>query len=243
VILVPEHPFRLTRVCELLRRRERQGSAFSIIVVAEDAHPHPDEDFLDEAAKQEIYATGRLGGIGFHLAREIERQTGIETRHANLGYVQRGGSPSAFDRVLATRFGVKAFEMVLEKRGATWPRSAATRSSASRSTTPSARSNASTTRSTPSPKSSSVSVKVTSDREVTRKKSRSFLSPLITLFTRSLSLLSRHFSSYLLLNLRLYLLALDVEAQAVVEAHVLVGDPDEREEREEVAAPVFVEKL
>jgi 6-phosphofructokinase len=116
VILVPEHPFRLSRVCELLSRRERQGSAFSIIVVAEDAHPHPEEDFLDEQSKSEIYSNGRLGGIGFYLAREIERKTGIDTRHANLGYVQRGGSPSAFDRVLATRFGVKAFELVLEKR-------------------------------------------------------------------------------------------------------------------------------
>jgi 6-phosphofructokinase 1 len=113
VILVPEHPFRLTRVCELLRQRERQGSAFSIIVVAEDAHPHPEEDFLDEAAKEQIYRRGRLGGIGFYLAREIECRTGIETRHANLGYTQRGGSPSAFDRVLATRFGVRAFELVL----------------------------------------------------------------------------------------------------------------------------------
>src|SRR5437763_2540710 len=115
IILVPEHPFRISRVCDLLRRRERQGSPFSIIVVAEDAHPHPDEDFLDDAAKAEIYRRGRLGGIGFHLAREIEQQTGIDTRHANLGYVQRGGSPTAFDRVLATRFGVKAFELVLEK--------------------------------------------------------------------------------------------------------------------------------
>jgi ATP-dependent phosphofructokinase / diphosphate-dependent phosphofructokinase len=116
VILVPEHPFKISRVCELLRLRERQGSAFSIIVVAEDAHPHPDEDFLDDEAKSQIYRRGRLGGIGFYLAREIESKTGIDTRHANLGYVQRGGSPSAFDRVLATRFGVKAFEMVLEKQ-------------------------------------------------------------------------------------------------------------------------------
>lgn len=116
VILVPEHPFRISRVCDLLRRRKQQGSPFSIIVVAEDAHPHPEEDFLEEAAKAEIYRRGRLGGIGFYLAREIENQTGIDTRHANLGYVQRGGSPSAFDRVLATRFGVKAFELLLEKR-------------------------------------------------------------------------------------------------------------------------------
>jgi 6-phosphofructokinase 1 len=116
VILVPEHPFRISRVCDLLRRRKELGTPFSIIVVAEDSHPHEDEDFLDEPAKAEIYRQGRLGGIGFYLAREIERRTGIDTRHANLGYVQRGGSPSAFDRVLATRFGVKAFELVLEKQ-------------------------------------------------------------------------------------------------------------------------------
>jgi 6-phosphofructokinase 1 len=115
VILVPEHPFRLSRVCEMLKHRERQGSAFSIVVVAEDAHAHPDEDFLDAEAKEQIYRRGRLGGIGFYLAREIEIHTGIDTRHANLGYVQRGGSPTAFDRVLATRLGVKAFEMVLAK--------------------------------------------------------------------------------------------------------------------------------
>jgi 6-phosphofructokinase 1 len=116
VILVPEHPFRISRICDLLRHRERQGSAFSIIVVAEDAHPHPEENFLDEETESQIYRQGRLGGIGFHLALKIESRTGIETRHANLGYVQRGGSPSAFDRVLATRFGVKAIEMVMEKR-------------------------------------------------------------------------------------------------------------------------------
>ena len=124
VILVPEHPFRLSRICDLLRHRERQGSPFSIIVVAEDAHPHPDENFLDAEAESQIYRRGRLGGIGFHLARQIEEHTGIEARHANLGYVQRGGSPSAFDRVLATRFGVRAFEMVLERR---WGQMAALR--------------------------------------------------------------------------------------------------------------------
>ncbi|HEX8284266.1 MAG TPA: ATP-dependent 6-phosphofructokinase [Pyrinomonadaceae bacterium] len=124
VILVPEHPFRLSRICEILRHREQQGSAFSIIVVAEDAHPHEEEKFLDAQAEEQIYRRGRLGGIGFHLSVEIERRTGIETRHANLGYVQRGGSPSAFDRVLATRFGVKAVEMILEKQ---WGQMAALR--------------------------------------------------------------------------------------------------------------------
>ncbi|HEY0100818.1 MAG TPA: ATP-dependent 6-phosphofructokinase [Pyrinomonadaceae bacterium] len=112
VVLVPEHPFRLSRVCDFLRQRAAQGSAFSIIVVAEDARPVPEENFLTEEVRQQIYRQGRLGGIGIALAQEIERVSGIETRFTQLGYVQRGGSPTAFDRVLATRFGIKAFDMV-----------------------------------------------------------------------------------------------------------------------------------
>ncbi|MDX6692451.1 MAG: ATP-dependent phosphofructokinase / diphosphate-dependent phosphofructokinase [Blastocatellia bacterium] len=124
VVLVPEHPFRLSRVCELLQHREAEGRAFSIVVVAEDAHPHPDEDFLAPEIKQDIYKHGKLGGIGTVLAQEIEDCTGIETRVTKLGYVQRGGSPTPFDRVLATRFGVKAFEMVTAKE---WGRMTALR--------------------------------------------------------------------------------------------------------------------
>lgn len=112
VVLVPEHPFRLSRVCDFLRHRATQGSAFSIIVVAEDARPVPEENFLSDEVYEQIYLQGRLGGIGNVLAREIERVIGIETRVTQLGYVQRGGTPTAFDRVLATRFGIKAFEMV-----------------------------------------------------------------------------------------------------------------------------------
>jgi len=112
VVLVPEHPFRLSRVCDFLRHRAQQGSAFSIIVVAEDARPVPEENFLSEENSGEIYRHGRLGGIGMLVAREIERISGIETRFTQLGYVQRGGSPTAFDRVLATRFGIKAYDMV-----------------------------------------------------------------------------------------------------------------------------------
>lgn len=115
VILVPEHPFRLSRVCDLLKHRMEQGRAFSIIVVAEDAHPHPDEDFMSSETRASIYRHDRLGGIGTVLAEEIERCTGIETRVTKLGYVQRGGTPTPFDRVLATRFGIKAFEMVEAK--------------------------------------------------------------------------------------------------------------------------------
>ncbi len=113
VILVPEHPFRLSRVCRVLQNRLEQGRAFSIIVVAEDAHPHPDENFLSNQLSNEIFQHERLGGIGNILGREIEKGTGIETRVTKLGYIQRGGSPSPFDRVLATRFGVKAYEMAM----------------------------------------------------------------------------------------------------------------------------------
>jgi 6-phosphofructokinase 1 len=112
VILVPEHPFRISRVCELLKQREQQGRAFSIIVVAEDAHPHPDENFLSQEACEEIYRHERLGGIGTLLANEVERRIGIDTRVTKLGYVQRGGSPTAFDRMLATRFGIHAYDMI-----------------------------------------------------------------------------------------------------------------------------------
>lgn len=123
-ILVPEHPFRISRVCDLLAARERDGRAFSIVVVAEDAHPHPDEVFLTPDQYRAIYQHDRLGGIGEALAMEIERCTSIQTRVTKLGYVQRGGSPTAFDRILATRFGIKAYEMV---RDAQWGQMVAVR--------------------------------------------------------------------------------------------------------------------
>jgi ATP-dependent phosphofructokinase / diphosphate-dependent phosphofructokinase len=116
VVLVPERPFKLSRVCGILQHRRNQGRAFSIVVIAEDAHPHPEEDFLNSETSQQIYRHDRLGGIGTILAHEIERCTGIETRVTKLGYVQRGGSPSPFDRVLATRFGIKGYEMVRAKQ-------------------------------------------------------------------------------------------------------------------------------
>ena len=123
-ILVPERPFRISRVCELLQERKKEGRAFSIVVVAEDAHAHPDEPFLNEVQHDTIYRHDRLGGIGEVLAAEIERCTGLQTRVTKLGYVQRGGSPTAFDRILATRFGIKAYEMV---RDGHWGQMAAIR--------------------------------------------------------------------------------------------------------------------
>jgi 6-phosphofructokinase 1 len=124
VILVPEHPFRISQVCGLLEERKKQGRAFSIVVVAEDAHAHPDEPFLDEDQCNAIYRHDRLGGIGEALAREIERCTDIQARVTKLGYVQRGGSPTAYDRILATRFGIKAYEMVRDQK---WGQMAAIR--------------------------------------------------------------------------------------------------------------------
>jgi ATP-dependent phosphofructokinase / diphosphate-dependent phosphofructokinase len=112
VVLVPEHPFRISQVCDLLINRQKDGRAFSIVVVAEDAHPHPDEPFLTDDQCALIYRHERLGGIGEMLALEIERCTKIQTRVTKLGYVQRGGSPTAFDRILATRFGIKGYELV-----------------------------------------------------------------------------------------------------------------------------------
>ncbi len=124
VILVPEKPFRMSRVCDLLEARKAEGRAFSIVVVAEDAHQHPEEPFLTEDECGVIYRHDRLGGIGEALAREIERCTSIQTRVTKLGYVQRGGSPTAFDRILATRFGIKAYELARDEQ---WGEMAAVR--------------------------------------------------------------------------------------------------------------------
>ncbi|QEC47063.1 ATP-dependent 6-phosphofructokinase [Baekduia soli] len=112
VILVPERPFGIEEVCGHLRRRHALGHTFSIVVVSEGATLK--EGSLSTAGAGQIDAFGheRLGGIAVTLEREIEERTGYETRMTILGHVQRGGTPTAFDRVLATRFGVAAAEAV-----------------------------------------------------------------------------------------------------------------------------------
>lgn len=115
IVLVPEVPFRISKVCQLLKHRRDAGRAFSIVVVAEDAHPHPEEDFLTPEQRAQIYKHERLGGIAQIVAQKIEESTQIETRLTVLGYVQRGGTPTAFDRILATRFGIKAIDMIQAK--------------------------------------------------------------------------------------------------------------------------------
>jgi 6-phosphofructokinase 1 len=111
MILVPEEPFDIEEVASALTERHEQGRFASIVVVAEGAQPKEGTLAL---ASGEVDAFGhvRLGGIGSVLANEIERRTGFETRVTILGHVQRGGTPTAFDRVLATRFGVAAIEAV-----------------------------------------------------------------------------------------------------------------------------------
>jgi 6-phosphofructokinase 1 len=98
-----------------LKRRAESGRKYSIVVVAEDAQPHQKENFLTDEIRARIYNHERLGGIGSIIAQEIENRIGIEARTTKLGYVQRGGSPTPFDRILATRLGIKAYEMVKAK--------------------------------------------------------------------------------------------------------------------------------
>ncbi|MDQ3751916.1 MAG: 6-phosphofructokinase [Actinomycetota bacterium] len=112
-ILVPEEPFDIEEVCDHIRHRHRKGRTFSIVVVAEGARP---ADSGETAKPSEVDAFGhvRLGGIGVALEHEIEQRTGFETRATILGHVQRGGSPTAFDRMLATRFGIAAIDAAHE---------------------------------------------------------------------------------------------------------------------------------
>ena len=116
-ILVPEVPFDLGEVCERLRRRHAGGQFSSIVVVSEGAVPleGPDADSARRATSSDAvdqFGHARLGGIGAWLAEEIERRMGYEARVTILGHIQRGGTPTAFDRVLATRFGVAAVAAV-----------------------------------------------------------------------------------------------------------------------------------
>ena len=110
-ILVPERPFDLDEVCRRIQRRHDAGRTFSIIVVSEGAMPQGADG---PRAEQEVDAFGhaRLGGIAVELERQIEERTGFESRMTILGHVQRGGTPTAYDRVLATRFGVAALDAV-----------------------------------------------------------------------------------------------------------------------------------
>jgi 6-phosphofructokinase 1 len=111
VILIPEIPFDIEEVCRLINRRHERGRYFAIIVVAEGALPKEGTMSVATGLLDE-FGHPRLGGIGQAVEREIEERTGFETRTTVLGHVQRGGTPTAFDRVLATRLGLAAIDAV-----------------------------------------------------------------------------------------------------------------------------------
>ena len=115
VILIPEKPIDLDEVCAIIKKRHARGKTFSIVVVAEGAQ-FKDKSLITQEEKLDAFGHVRLGGIGERLAQHIEKSTGFETRVSVLGHIQRGGSPTAFDRVLGTRFGVKAVELLNSKK-------------------------------------------------------------------------------------------------------------------------------
>jgi 6-phosphofructokinase 1 len=114
-ILVPEIPIDVDELCGSIKKRHQRGKNFSIIVVSEGA-AFKDKDLALQEQKLDEFGHVRLGGIGDMLGKLIEEKTGYETRVTVLGHIQRGGSPTAFDRVLGTRFGVKAYELVKNKK-------------------------------------------------------------------------------------------------------------------------------
>ena len=110
-VLVPEEPFDIDVICENLTRRHARGHYASVVVIAEGAAPKAGT-LVYASGELDAFGHARLGGIGNLLAAEIEKRTGFETRATILGHIQRGGTPTAFDRVLATRFGVAAIDCV-----------------------------------------------------------------------------------------------------------------------------------
>jgi ATP-dependent phosphofructokinase / diphosphate-dependent phosphofructokinase len=120
VILIPERPFDVEEVCRLIRRRHSRGRYFSIVVVAEGAVPQEGSMETIQSDEDE-FGHVRLGGIGQRLELEIEARTGYESRATVLGHIQRGGTPTAFDRVLATRLGVAASDAANDGRWGMMP--------------------------------------------------------------------------------------------------------------------------
>jgi ATP-dependent phosphofructokinase / diphosphate-dependent phosphofructokinase len=118
LILIPEQPFDVDELCGRLRHRHARGAGFSIIVVAEGAEPVAGTMTVQEGTTDE-FGHERLGGIGNAIGPEIEARTGYETRVTILGHVLRGGTPTAFDRILATRFGLEAIDAAHERDFAT----------------------------------------------------------------------------------------------------------------------------
>ncbi len=115
ILLIPEIPYEIEVVIEKVKERNKKGKRFSILVVAEGAKPKGGDIIIQRIVKESSDPI-RLGGIGFVLGRQIEELTGLETRTVVMGHLLRGGTPTAFDRVLATRLGARSMEMVRERR-------------------------------------------------------------------------------------------------------------------------------
>ncbi|MEK6531208.1 MAG: ATP-dependent 6-phosphofructokinase [Deltaproteobacteria bacterium] len=114
VILIPEKPFDVDEVCRCINKRKDAGKNFSLVVAAEGAFPKEASGMITKDKTLDAFGHAKLGGVGEFLAKVIEERTGLESRYVVLGHLQRGGTPTAYDRVLATRFGVRAIELVNE---------------------------------------------------------------------------------------------------------------------------------
>ena len=115
VALIPEIPYDINRVAEKIENRKKRGKNFSIVVVAEGAKPKDGEMIVKNVRDNGAGVDNtKLGGVGEIVAKQLEELTGLEARNTTLGYMQRGGTPTAFDRVLSTKYGSKAMELALE---------------------------------------------------------------------------------------------------------------------------------
>lgn len=116
IILIPEIPYNLDKVVAKIQHRLKGGSPFSVIMVAEGAKEEGGERITQGTADNRLQGVEQLGGIGFHLARQIRERIPLEVRTTVLGHIQRGGSPTAFDRVLGTRLGAAAVDAAAQGR-------------------------------------------------------------------------------------------------------------------------------
>lgn len=120
MILIPEKPANIDEVCTLIKRRHERGKDFSIVVVAEgtkiQTKDHPEGTFVTQDSSVDEFGHVRLGGVGNYIAMEIEKRLGFESRVVIPGHIQRGGTPTAFDRNLGTRYGICAIDLVHQKK-------------------------------------------------------------------------------------------------------------------------------
>ncbi len=113
-VLIPEEKFDLDEIAQIFIKRKEQGKDWGVIAIAEGAQPTELEGFATQDDSLDSFGHVKLGGIGNKLAKEIEKRTGIESRATVLGHIQRGGSPTVYDRITGTKLGVKAVEMILD---------------------------------------------------------------------------------------------------------------------------------